>query len=195
MNSIDKLTERIEQLGKPREAIFREQAIAAVVDPRNIAFFQSILDGGLYGPDGLPGLEERINLHLWAHYRGPTIGVLSLIVSAIDSIIQENRTAIANKPQAAAEPPGPRLELEEGRRRLRIDGKPHKYQGEAATYFLRMALKAAGNLESGSNLVSDTRTRADKVFKRLPAAIRAIFEEPTRGGTGGYQIKPEYFPK
>jgi hypothetical protein len=85
-----------------------------------------------------------------------------------------------------------RLELAESRKQFRIDSQWYDYTGDNASYLLAVLLKAAGTWLSGSELVSDRRSRPDKVIGRLPLPIRKIIKS-LPGGTGGYRINPEYF--
>ncbi|MBN2339471.1 MAG: hypothetical protein JXP48_13135 [Acidobacteria bacterium] len=121
-----------------------------------------------------------------ASHKAPIVSVIS------DAILQFLIDELASSTLRDTEPGRPRLELDEGRKRLRIDNIWHDYTGERASYYLSVLLKAKGNWESGSNLVSASASRADRVYKGLPAAIKKIIQSK-RGGTGGYRIIPEFF--
>jgi hypothetical protein len=111
------------------------------------------------------------------------------------------QSAKKDKVNSADFKPRPRLELDEGGTRLRIDKKWRSYTGNNATTFLKMLIIAQGRWELGSALLchSDTQvllgkgSRADRVYKNLPDPIKAIMDKPRRGGAGGYRIKPKYF--
>jgi hypothetical protein len=83
-----------------------------------------------------------------------------------------------------------RLELDEGRKRLRIDDDWHDYTGEEAGALLR-ALMAAKAEWQPLKCLSEV-TKPSRLLNSLPEKIRAIIDtNPGQGG--GVRIKPEYF--
>lgn len=129
-----------------------------------------------------------------------------LITEHIDGPVESSRTLCrqlaafkhAASALAVAIPttPRPRLELDENRKRLRIDNEWHDYTGEKATYLLAVLLKVRGQWEVGGHLEDPSVVipRADKIIRRLPKEITDLIQT-RKGGrlSGGYRIKPEYF--
>ena len=99
-------------------------------------------------------------------------------------------------------PHGPRLGLDEDRKRFRIDDTWYDYTGQNAATVLAVLLKAEGKWENASHILplspkqkrADEYPRVDRVVGRLPDEIKAIIESERGGYGGGYRIKPEYFP-
>ena len=138
--------------------------------------------------------EIRRQKRVWAEAVRQHMATVTEIppVGSICRVCQKSAIYCGGREDSAMPDTRHRLELHEGRKQLRIDKDWRDYTGERASYLLAMLMKAKGEWEPGPNLVSDNRSRADRIIKHLPEPIRKIIDSQT-GGTGGYRIKPEYF--
>jgi len=97
--------------------------------------------------------------------------------------------------QSALKEARPRVEIDEGRRQILIDGRAHDVQSAKALRFIIGPLIAARGAWVGGKELDDpavAQARPDKAIGRLPDAVKAIIET-RKGGAAGYRIKPEFF--
>jgi hypothetical protein len=117
------------------------------------------------------------------------IKLLEEVLNSLDAASAPQKTLTITKTESERH----RLELNEGQKRFRIDDRWIDYRGDYPTFFLKVLLKKQGVWEQGRNLVLSPRSAPHKVLASLPEEIQEIIESQ-RGGTGGYRLKPEFFP-
>ena len=217
MSDIDRITQRIRDLGRPRGESALDAALNAVVN--NPAVFCQVLN--IRREDRKSGRPHKftlvaiINEILLRHY-GPMGGAYGPRLSGIDqarkeidrrlvaeilifeslkSIEDEEKVTEREAPlhqKSSLPAAGPRLELDQARELFRVDSRWIQYGGGDATIFLKRLLKYNGEMQPGHELVANSRP--ERVFKSLPQEIKFVIES-RRGSRGGYRINPEYLSR